>query len=164
MDASVVLKENFDWLEKYSEYPLYAFKLGRHKYIESWFISVPRPKSEIILKWIQCLNEILDTQPHSAHVAYCNPCTSNGDYFMIYQAYCYLLQSDPNFLRVIQPIPFGSGDDNMFPYHKPNLGHMVKYTKFDRTWGKHIPFPTIYVAFLIVILVSSQRLRSKRTM
>ena len=38
--------------------------------------------------------------PHANHVAYSCPCTSNGLYFMIDQAFCHLVYTDCQFCRV----------------------------------------------------------------
>ena len=50
-----------------------------------------------MLLWLETLNAILDTDPVNQHRAYESPCVSDGAYFMIYQAFCFLRKEYDDF-------------------------------------------------------------------
>ena len=104
LDRSVLLNESFDWLRKYEKYPYFGFKLTTKKYMESWFIMCPKKYNKFIGAWRDILNEILDTNPMTNHPAYLSSCVNKPNYFMIYQAYCYLVNN--KFKNLDEKIPF----------------------------------------------------------
>lgn len=152
VDASTLLLENLDWLSQHSQHPYYGFLL-HNRYVESWFLFCPRPKEPLLKKWILTLNAILDTEPHTAHVAYSSPCTSDGSYFMVYQAFCHLVATDREFASAFRSIPFERAASYFYSPLIPLSWHkrLVKFTRVHRTLLKYAPFPTPYI-FLIVLV------------
>ena len=158
MDASIILLENFDWLDAYVEQPYYGFvwREQRKQFIESWFIFAPRPLEPTFNAWLATLNSILDTIPYDDHVAYTSPCTHDNSYFMIYQAFCYLVDTNPTFSETFKNISFGCTRKYMYNPLIPLKNHhrLIKFTKDGRTLLKYTPFPVMYIILVVFIYLS----------
>ncbi len=162
MDASVLLLENFEWLEAYSKWPYYGFILHPHgaklgagwlPYIESWFILAPKAGEEFILSWLRTLNSILDTKIYENHVAYTKPCQTDNKYFMVYQAFCHEVESKPAYTKMFKDIPFDDAGKYLYNPLIPFTSHrrLIKFTKLGRNMYKHVYFPLIYCYFGIIV-------------
>ena len=156
MDASIILLDNLNWLDQYINYPYYGFIFNDEvKYVESWFLYVPRKKGPLIRLWLTTLNEILDTPSYEDHIAYRSPCTTNSSYFMIYQSFCYLVESNGTFANAFYNIPFKKAGNYFYNplFPMSSHDHMVKFTKNQREYFKYIPFPTVYILLLVLIIL-----------
>lgn len=161
IDASVLLTTHLNWLLQYEHTNYYGLKLHNKSYIESWFIFVPNIYNINILNWLNVFNDILDTQPYSNHIAYTNKCTTDDNYFMIYQAFCYLVDNDNNFKYSYNYIK--TLNDNAIKYiwnpMKPirSNNKLVKFVKRHRKVYKYVKFPMIYIyifLFLIILFIT----------
>uniref|UniRef100_A0A6C0LXV5 Glycosyltransferase n=1 Tax=viral metagenome TaxID=1070528 RepID=A0A6C0LXV5_9ZZZZ len=156
MDASIILLDNLNWLEQYKKYPYYGFIYSDDiRYVESWFLYSPRKQEPLIHMWITTFNEILDTPSYEDHIAYTSQCTTNNSYFMIYQAFCYLVDSNSEFAQAFHTIPFKKSKKHfynpLFPMNSYN--NLIKFTKDQREYFKYIPFPTVYIIILILLII-----------
>ena len=125
MDRTILLNEPGDWINKYSEQPYFGFRLTSKKYFENWFILVPMPYNEHIRKWRDLLLEILETKKLTDHKAFTSVCVTDPVYFVIYQAFCYLVDSDLVFRKAFHKIPIIVGNDFFYtplrPIHDQNF-------------------------------------------
>ena len=153
MDASVLLLENLDWLEAYSQWPYYGFVLRRFPYVESWFIFAPKAGEQFILSWLRTLNSILDTEIYENHVAYTKPCQKNNNYFMVYQAFCSEIESKPIYTKMFKDIPFGQAGKHLYNPLIPISAHkrLIKFSKSGRKMYKNVYFPLIYCYFGLIV-------------
>ena len=139
LDGSTLLVGGLDWITAYADYPVYGFRIrGRHK-IASWFLFVPKAGNPILRQWLHTLKSILDTVPHSSHVAYSSPRTKNGHYFVIYQAFCHLVYTDCAFLQSPPSLVLASSSGEAY-----------------KTASPAIPVPTIS-NFVVVVVVLAVR-------
>ena len=105
LDASLFVLDNFDWLldhiERNQITHFTGFKLRRNKYFESWFIAAPTVRDPMIAKWYAMLKDVASLHPlYTDHECYTRKnYTSNPSYFMVYQVYFYLVDTDPAFER-----------------------------------------------------------------
>ena len=167
MDASILLTEDLDnWLMDYEYHSYFGFgdTTGTNKfkrnYIESWLLFVPNVNNRHILVWLQIFNDILDTTPYNKHVAYRNKCTTDDNYYMMYQAYCYLVDNDEDFryhFKLLKKDIYSQSSAKIVNYFKPlhKINKLVKFTKDCRKAYKYARFPLIYVYLLLVILIIS---------
>lgn len=151
MDASVMLTESLDWLQKYENNNLYAFHLKGTNYIESWFIFAPNMYNPNILNLLNTFNDILDTSPYTNHIAYDKKCTTDDNYFMIYQAFCYLVNTDNNMKLIFDSIEKNTAFKYFYNSWIPlkSQNKLIKFTKQDRDKYKYYKFPLKYLYILL---------------
>ena len=155
IDASVVLHRDLDWVSDFEKLPMFGFRLPNKPYIESWFLVAPQAKSGMIGMWLDTLGSIIDTRPtFKNHPAYAAPCTKNGEYFMVYEAFCYLLRTSTEFRRDVDLIPNISASPHMCGWFRPALGVlMTKYTRHDRRFRfMHFPLPYVYMYYVVLAI------------
>ena len=167
MDASILLTEDLDnWLLDYEYHSYFGFgdtfgkNTYRRNYIESWFLFVPNINNRHILVWLQVFNDILDTTPYNNHIAYTNKCTDNDNYFMIYQAYCYLVDNNEDFnyhFNLLKKDVYSQSSfkaSNLFKsIHK--IDKLVKFTKNCRKAYTYARYPLIYIYLFIIVMIIS---------
>ncbi len=154
MDASVLLLESLDWIYEYEKNSYYGFILKHKSYLESWFIFVPNIYNINIRMWLNVFNDILDTQPYNRHLAYTNKCTTDDDYFMIYQSFCYLVENDNQFRNTFSKID----EDAIQYFYRPfapinSYNKLVKFAKVGRKAYKYCRFPLIYVYLVVLFII-----------
>ena len=166
MDATILLLDNLDWLQQYDKYPYFGFIPPKNyiysliisdknypRHFSSWFIYVPQKKEQLIYKWITVLNDILELDKYEKHVAYNSPCTISNNYFMIYQSFCYLVDTDKKFANVFYNTPFLNKNihdySSIYPYS--SYKKLIKFGKDGRFQNKYLKFPIIYIILLISI-------------
>ncbi len=154
MDASVLLTEDINWLKSYTRYNFFGFQLKGKKYIENWFLFSNKPHSKYILKWVNTLNEILNTVPMSSHIAYTKRCTSRDNYFMMYQAFCYLTNTNKEFKNNYLNTPF-IRKKTLYNVFKPLSRHekLVKFTKWTRNVYSYCKYPYVYFYIFVFVLI-----------
>ena len=154
MDASVLLTESLDWLLEYETNNYYGFNYGK-KYIENWFLFVPNTCNHNILKWLNVFNSILDTQPYNKHISYTHKCTSQDDYFMQYQAFCYLVRVDSDFKDAFNKLEKNNASKFFYNPLKPICHHdkLIKFIKDGRKLYNYCRFPLIYIYILLLLLI-----------
>tara|TARA_Y100000114_G_C11692700_1_gene294400 strand:- start:39 stop:848 length:810 start_codon:yes stop_codon:yes gene_type:complete len=159
LDASIMLNKNINWIEKYSDKSFYGLQHNNNNYIESWLLYVPNINNEQILLWLNTLNEILDTTPHNSHIAYTNKCTTKDNYYMIYQAFCYLVSTNKDFKQSYLSLRDNSCNHLFYNVFIPLSSHdkLIKFTKGGRIRYKYYRFPLVYLFIslgLTIILIS----------
>lgn len=174
LDRSILLNESFKWLEKYEEYPYFGIKLtslprapGNKDEIvpfENWFIMSPKKNNYFIGAWRDTLNEILDTNPITAHPVYDNPCCRQPDYFMCYEAFVYTINQNDDFKKLYKSIPFivksggyiNKSEGILYsPFYSIDNQpfKLTKFTSSERKMYKYIPYPYVYVLLLVILLI-----------
>jgi hypothetical protein len=161
LDRTIIINKPIIWLKKYEKYSYFSFLYNKNKAIESWFIMVPKKNNKYIKLWLDTFIDILNTDPYESHVAYKCKCMDGMDdtkYFMIYQAYCYLLDSNKDFRKNHNSIPFkkfSKNHNNLFyissfinDIDKQPL-ELTKFTKIDR----HIYNYKDIVLLIIIIVI-----------
>lgn len=161
LDASVFLNGNLDFLDRYRAYDYHGIRHKKNSYIESWFLYAPKPKNDLIHMWLQTLNSILDSHRIEDHVAYSQPCTSNGKYFMVYQAYCHCVQQNQVFANSYHRLLSNNCADQLCKFYSPwksvaQNGQVVKFTRRHRKMYTYCRFPRLPIcisAVMIVVLI-----------
>jgi hypothetical protein len=155
MDASVLLTQKLDWIQNYEKNDYYGFNYDSRNYIESWFLYVPNMYNHNILNWLNVFNSILNTQPYTKHIAYKHKCTDNDDYFMIYQAFCYLVNVNSEFKDDFNKLGKNNASKYFYNPMKPIRRHdkLIKFIKTGRKLYKYCRFPLIYVYILLLLLI-----------
>ena len=156
LDASVYLTSNVDWLLNQSS-SICGVRLGHHQYIESWIL-YSLPHNRHVFSWLETFNDILDTSPVTKHRAYESPCVDRKEYFMIYQAFCFLRQEHVDFEKIFHACKHVTGLDVFSFGFVPlqNEHFLVKFTKNGRNLYPFLKFPLIYVyIFVFIIFVSA---------
>lgn len=156
LDASVLLTENLNWIYKYEDYPIIAFKKNK-RYIENWFIVAFHEKLKIIELWLDTFIDILNTKPYTKHIAYKKKCTTNDNYFMCYQAWCYLKSSNNYFKNTVKDIPF-INLNILKHFFNPlikfeNHEKLIKFIKSSRESYPIFKFPYIYIYIFIFVVI-----------
>lgn len=175
LDRAVILNKSFDWLKKYERYSYFGFILKPQKFIENWFIMVPKKRNKYIGYWREVLIGILENSPVTNHIAYKSECgypKGNERYFMMYQAFCYLLDSNREFKKIyesipfivlksrIPNIPFVKGfriySTNMFyyPYYSLNNQDLpiIKFTSGGRKVYNNLKFCNFYLSGIFITI------------
>ena len=158
LDRTIIINKPITWLKKYEKYSYFSFLYNNQKAIENWFIMVPKKNNKYIKLWLDTFIDILNTNPYENHVAYKSICMFNTKYYMMYQAYCYLLDSNKDFRKNHDSIPFKKFTNykNSFFYFstfienidkQPN--ELTKFIKIDR----HIYNYKDIVLFIIIIVI-----------
>lgn len=103
LDATILLLCKLDWLRIYCKDSYFCCKAYDAPFVENWLIAVAKPHNPSLEKWYQSLCETLEfwpsvTQaPVYAHKRY----TKNDSYFMMYQCYCHLVDTEDSFIPAI---------------------------------------------------------------
>ena len=161
LDRTIIINKPITWLKKYEKYSYFSFLYNKQKAIENWFLMVPKKNNKYIKLWLDTFIDILNTDPYESHVAYKCKCMDGMDdtkYFMIYQAYCYLLDSNKDFRKNHNSTPFkkfSKYHNNLFYISsfiqdidkQPN--ELTKFTKIDR----HIYNYKDIVLLIIIIVI-----------
>jgi len=161
LDRTIIINKPIIWLKKYEKYSYFSFLYNKNRGIEPWFIMVPKKNNKYIKLWLDTFIDILNTDPYESHVAYKCKCMDGMDdtkYFMIYQAYCYLLDSNKDFRKNHNSTPFkkfSKYHNNLFYISsfiqdidkQPN--ELTKFTKIDR----HIYNYKDIVLLIIIIVI-----------
>ncbi len=119
LDSSLFMLDNFDWLFDHIERKqithFTGFKLRRKKYFESWFIAVPTVQDPMISKWYTMLKDVAALHPrYTDHECYARKnYTSSPSYFMVYQVYAYLVDTDSSFQKAHKEGAFLEAEVNM---------------------------------------------------
>ena len=138
LDSSIFVLNNFDWLADHIERNqithFTGFKLRRKKYFESWFIAVPAVQDPMISKWYAMLKDVASFHPrYTDHECYSRKnYTSSPSYFMVYQVYAYLADTDPSFKKAHKEGAFLEANVNMSPFlvGVPRINSLVeKYSE-----------------------------------
>ena len=152
LDASVYLTSNVDWLLKQSG-SICGVRLD-HKYIENWML-YSLPHNRHVLMWLETFNDILDTSPVTKHRAYESLCVTDKEYFMMYQAFCFLRQEYVDFDNIFYACKHVT-DSDVFQFgYVPlqNESRLVKFTKQGRSLYPYLKFPLMYVYLVVVVAV-----------
>jgi hypothetical protein len=162
LDRTIIINKPITWLKKYEKYSYFSFLYSyfsiKQKAIENWFIMVPKKNNKYIKLWLDTFIDILNTNPYENHVAYKSICMFNTKYYMMYQAYCYLLDSNKDFRKNHDSIPFKkfSPYKNSFFYFSTFIENidkqpheLTKFIKIDR----HIYNYKDIVLFIIIIVI-----------
>jgi len=126
LDSSLFVLDNFDWLFDHIERKhithFTGFKLRRKKYFESWFIAAPTVQDPMISKWYGMLKDVAALHPrYTDHECYARKnYTSNPSYFMVYQVYAYLVDTDSSFQNAHKEGAFLEAEGNMAPWGSPD--------------------------------------------
>ena len=158
LDRTIIINKPITWLKKYEKYSYFSFLYNKNRGIEPWFIMVPKKNNKYIKLWLDTFIDILNTKPYENHVAYECICMDDTKYFMIYQAYCYLLDSNKDFRKNHNSTPFkkfSKYHNNLFYISsfiqdidkQPN--ELTKFTKIDR----HIYNYKDIVLLIIIIVI-----------
>lgn len=129
MDASVILKSNLDWTGL-SDRDFFAFRIRSRLYVESWFLWVARPNNPHVCRWRDELNSILEFYPDfSAAPQYNVPArVKDPNYFMVYQAYLYLVETVPAFAAWNKSQQTKNASPHFFLLH-PRLIKLTRKTR-----------------------------------
>lgn len=161
LDAHVTLQENLDWLLTQGESAaLHAFKFAHNPHIENWFLAVHGDEGRLFMrKWKAAFYRLLEHWPNVRGV-YGNPCTSDPEYYIMYEAYCYLMRTDPAFRRT--NIHLVDARWYMYPplgWAMPIVGSpLIKYCTVGR-WFRTRLRVVPWVLFGVLIVVYFRRLR-----
>lgn len=138
LDSSLFVLDNFDWLldhiarNRITHFT--GFKLRRKKYFESWFIAAPSVRDPMVSKWYTMLKNVASLHPrYTDHKCYAfKNYTSNPSYFMVYQVYAYLVDTDPLFEKAHTEGVFFEASSNMAPFliGVPRINTLVE--RYDR--------------------------------
>ena len=162
LDRTIIINKPITWLKKYEKYSYFSFLYSyfsiKQKSIENWFIMVPKKNNKYIKLWLDTFIDILNTNPYENHVAYKSICMFNTKYYMMYQAYCYLLDSNKDFKKNHDSIPFKKflNYKNSFFYFSTFIENidkqpheLTKFIKIDR----HIYNYKDIVLFIIIVVI-----------
>lgn len=154
MDASVMLQQSLTWILDFKHF--FAFHLDYNEYLESWFLYSPRPNNELCLLWKQKLNDIL-CKTHDERLdddAYAVSCTSDDNYFMIYQAFCHLRKISKIVDYTYHLCANYTANDLFYDAWKPiqNHGFLIKFTKSNRTTYKFCRYPLRYIYVILAVI------------
>ena len=118
LDAHVLLRRPIAWIEDFvasaeidSATPIFAPPGSSSRpYVESWLVVVPEPKNPLVEKWSTTLSSTLEFVSNSSLLS--SPaysltkwCTTNNDYFMVYQTFCHLSERDASFRSGVVRLP-----------------------------------------------------------
>ena len=153
LDRTVLINEKTDWLKKFMEYDYFGFKLKNKKYIENWFLLVPEKNNKYIKLWLDTFLDIIITNPVTYHPAYDHIYVSDPNYYMTYQAFCYLLDTNEEFKEKYSNMKFISGNGFFYsPFHSiKNQPYLVtKFSKPSRNMYYNFPYPSLYILLLLI--------------
>lgn len=166
MDASILLHQNFDWLEKfvslYSRKRYFQFKIPWYEWTESSFIVVTCVKNESICKWRDLLGQVLEFWPNVQNSpVYRENYTHLPNYFMVYQTYLYLCKHDKDFKGgVVLPM---SGVLAIVPIMVPNMIEPRYFTKFIKGGRSVVKYQNKVIFFLIIFFLWKNTKKHKIT-
>ncbi|GMI49525.1 hypothetical protein ScalyP_jg2524, partial [Parmales sp. scaly parma] len=118
LDAHVLLRRPIAWIEDFvasaeidSPTPIFAPPGSSSRpYVESWLVVVPEPKNPLVEKWSTTLSSTLEFVSNSSLLS--SPaysltkwCTTDNDYFMVYQTFCHLSERDASFRSGVVRLP-----------------------------------------------------------
>ena len=110
-------------------------------------------------KWKAAFYRLLEHWPNVRGV-YGTPCTPQPEYYMMYEAYCFLMRTDPAFRRT--NIHLVDARWYMYPpggWAMPIVGsRLIKYTTDSRTFRTRLRVVSL-VLFGVLIVVCFRRLR-----
>ena len=119
LDSSLFVLDKFDWLDDHIKRKrithFTGFKLRRKKYFESWFIAAPAVQDPMISKWYTMLKDVASLHPrYTDHECYLRKSyTSRPSYFMVYQVYAHLVDTDSSFRKAHKEGAFLEAESNM---------------------------------------------------
>ena len=154
LDATIIVNKPFtDGVVDLTQY--YGFHYHK-KYIESWALYSPTPGNENIRKWYDLLVGISLKYPkYNTHPIYSSGVTlltkpSKTPYFMIYDAYIYLLKQDPTFKGAV------TLDNSMWGFYLFSFlkkRHLIKYTKTCRKIYDNILYIKLFIVLIIITCI-----------
>tara|TARA_B100002051_G_scaffold268292_1_gene297977 strand:- start:1861 stop:2637 length:777 start_codon:yes stop_codon:yes gene_type:complete len=157
LDATLTLRDNLEWVFSAGQSPaIHAFKFAREPYIENWFLAVRGNEGRRFMEtWKRAFYRVLESWPH-VRGFYGAPCTTKPTYYIMYEAYCFLMRTDADFART--RVHTMDARWYMHPpkgWAMPVLGsRLIKYCTAGRTFRRrsHAVVPIVVVAFIALLI------------
>ena len=156
LDATILLKKDLSWLStfcaKQKDDDIIGYTGVNKMHMESWLIAVNQTNNSKINLWLDCFIDILNHHPnYRQSKAYkdCELYIKNENYFMMYQAFCYLKKHNDNFNYVSVPY---STYFAVEPFYIP-LVDTRKLVKFTTAGRQREPYYRIGTIIIIIILI-----------
>ena len=156
LDASVLLHQNFDWIENhiqlYSKNEYFQYKIPWENREENNFIVVLTENNYSIGKWLEILLEILEFWPDvQKSPIYKENYTHRPTYFMTYQAFIYLKKYHSKF-KVGKRLPV-NGAFTIIPVILPEFLERRYFTKFINGGRKIVKYQNLLCSLIINIIL-----------
>lgn len=156
LDASILLHQNFDWIEKYihlySKNDYFQYKIPWENREENNFIVVLAENNYSIGKWLEILLEILEFWPDvQKSPIYKENYIHRPTYFMAYQVFIYLKKYDSKF-KVGKRLPV-NGAFAIAPVILPEFLERRYFTKFINGGRKIVKYQNCIVSLILIIIL-----------
>lgn len=162
LDATVMLRQNLDWLLKHIDdrqiEHFTGYRLIGKQYMESWLIAVPDTNDLLVGKWYETLYKALEKYPNIDHPSQKIPYTKDPNYYLLYHIFGNLIQEDQRFRNESSKLLLSTIE--MFT----GTHRLQKYTNSSRNIYNNIYVILVaifFIGLLFVALLISYRFFSK---